>query len=141
MIESARIAKWLTATLKADTALAAIVGTRVVEGRPPSSTALPYVTFNQQASRDVQGNGTHRLMTRPLYQVKVIAPSTSNAQSYAAAERIDEILQDTANEVFEDVVFHVRRESEVNYQETGPDPQIVFTHRGGIYRIDTQPAG
>lgn len=141
MNEASRIAKWLTATLKADVTLAGIVGTRVFNGLPPSGTALPYITFNQQASRDVQGNGTHRSMTRPLYQVKgVVKAASMNAQSDQIAERIDEILQNTSAETYDDVILSIRRESEVVYQEVGSDPAQRFFHHGGVYRFDTQAA-
>lgn len=140
MNESSRIAKWLTATFKADATLSNLVAGRVFNGLPPTGTQFPYITFNQQASRDVQGNGTHRSMTRPLYQIKAVVKGNMNAQSSAIADRIDAILQNTAATTTEDVVLSVRRESEVAYQEKGPDAEQLFFNHGGIYRFDTQAA-
>jgi hypothetical protein len=140
MTESGRIAKWLTATFKGDATLTGIVAGRVFNGNPPSGTARPYIKFDQLSSRDVQGNGTVRAMTRPLYQIVVVVDGPMSANSVAAADRMDAILQNTANETYDGVVLSIRRDSEIARPEQGPDPQQRYFNHGGIYRIDTQTA-
>ncbi|MGE0294939.1 MAG: hypothetical protein AB7P97_21545 [Hyphomonadaceae bacterium] len=138
MNELPYIAKWLTETLKEDATLIGYVAGRVYNDQPPSSPVFPLIRFNFMAGRDVQGNGTVRVMTRPLFQIKTIVRGPMSEVAQSIADRIDTLIQNASSVVFEGFIFSARREQPIAYPESGPDPEIRFLHLGGLYRIDTQ---
>lgn len=143
MSESLHIGKWIFHTLSTDTILAPLVGARIYSDEVAEGALFPAIVFNLQAGRDFQGTGGKRLLTRPLYQIKVIARGGgSNASASASASalpiitRVDEILQNTKAEIYDGYVFSARREQEINYREKGGETGSYFKHVGGLYRID-----
>lgn len=140
MNELPYIDKWLRQTLVADVTLEPIIADRVFNDDIPNLTAFPLIKFNFLAGRDVPANGTKRLMTRPLYLIRAIVKGSVSTTARDIADRLDDIVQNTAATVFEGFVFSARREQPFSQSEKGPDQEIRFHHLGGIYRIDTQKA-
>ncbi len=138
MNELAHINKWLYQTFTTDATLLPLTADRVYADRIPAKPIFPLISFNFQAGRDVAANGPVRIMTRPLYQIKVIVKGPLNAAASTIADRIDVIIQNTSSVVFEGLVFSARRESPLAYDEASADPELRFFHLGGVYRIDTQ---
>ncbi len=137
MSESLRIDRWIFETLKNDAALTAAGLAGVSQsGQIPSGAAFPRISFNFQSGRDKQGTGTKRLLTRPLYQIEVVGKSIT-ANFVTLATRMDEILQNKSDEIFEGYVFSARREQEINRNEGGAaGTEDYFKHVGGFYRIN-----
>ncbi len=138
MNELSYIAKWLTEVLATDATLIGHVSGRVINGKIPAGAVFPLINFNFMAGRDVPANGTVRIMTRPLFQIKGIVRGPMSEIAQSIADRIDTLIQNASSVVFEGFVFSARREQPIAYDETGPDPEVRFFHLGGLYRIDTQ---
>jgi hypothetical protein len=91
MNELARIEKWLYSYLSSDATLSAAVGSRFYGPKAKTGTAFPYITWNWQGASDVNGNAAARLMTKPLYQIKVVSKGLNDSVA-AIADRLDELL-------------------------------------------------
>lgn len=137
MNELPYIEKWLYQSLKTEIV---DVANRVYGNRVPTGAVFPLVNFNFMAGRDVQGNGTKRIMTRPLYQIKAIVRGGMGTSASGIADQIDDVVQNTESVIFEGFIFSARREQQIAYSETGADPEQKFFHLGGLYRIDVQKA-
>jgi hypothetical protein len=136
MSESVRINRWLYVTLSEDATLIA-QGIKGVRDYIPEQAEFPRIVYNLQAGRDVNGIGGVRLLTRPLYQIKLINKGNIESNYLPLIERMDELLHNKTNETFEGYVFSARREQEINYFEPGEKgTDIVYRHVGGLYRID-----
>lgn len=150
--EVSRIESWIYARLTADTGgsgLNTLVNGRIFPYIAPQKAdlAYPIVVYNFQAGRDVQGVGIHRVMTRPLYLIKVIskgmATEAINITARSAADRVDELIGKAVSLVHNGYVFTGRREQAVSYLETDDRSQtatqIQYRHVGGLYRIEAYP--
>ena len=137
MNELARIEKWLYSHLSGDSALNTAVGGRFYGPKAKSGTAFPYVTWNWQGASDTNGNAAARLMTRPLYQIKVVSQGL-NDQVAAIADELDARLTAAVNVAANGVTITVVREQPLSYVEPGTDPETSFHHLGGLYRIYCQ---
>lgn len=141
-----RIESWVSSRLVGDAGpggLNTLVGGRIFAYLAPQTwnnlpITYPLVIYNHQSGRDVQALGTKRVMTRPLYQVKVISKGAPNDAARAAADRID-VLMTVAASIKEGYVFTGRRESPIAYQEPGVTPDVNFRHVGGLYRVEAYP--
>jgi len=143
MNELPRIERWLANVLAADVQIAAAVGNRVYHDQAPEGAMHPFVLFNYQAGRDVNGVGTCRVMARALYQVKVIARDALNDATRLAADRIDEIVGKAVRAQHpsdNSLIFNGRRESPISYTEPERDSSRTFRHLGGLYWIDASAA-
>lgn len=140
MNEAAVIDKYLTATLKADATLISLVGARVYNSDPPTNPTFPYIIFNYQAGRDVQGNGSNRNMSRDTYQVRAVVQGPPSATAHSIADRIDAILQNTSAVVYGGLVLSIRRIGKVSRAERAGDPEQKYFNLGGLYQVDAQAA-
>lgn len=137
MNELPRIERWIYSALSGDEQLAATVETRIYHDQAPESTAYPYVVFNHQVGEDTNGLGTCRILTRNLYQVKVIAREL-NDNARLIADRIDEIIGKAVraqHPLDVSLKFSGYRETPISYTEPNRDSSRVFRHLGGLYRI------
>ena len=143
--EVVRIESWLSSRLLGDTGSSGLFG--IVNGRiypyliPQGVVAAgghPAVVYSFQAGRDVQGLGTNRVMTRPLYLVKVISNGAPNAAAKSAADRIDERLTVAAS-AKDGYAFSGRREQSISFVEVDEATKAQYWHVGGLYRIEAYP--
>lgn len=133
-METLTVDKWLYDTLSGDDALMALVES--VHAWPvPQSSVLPYVLYQEQTSRDVQGMGPARLWITGPWLVRIVAETRSwLGDLEAAANRVDVLLQaqggstDGGGRVFVCV-----REAPFRLVEQVASRQ--FRHLGGVYRI------
>lgn len=139
MIESLRVRTWLIALLKADATLLPLIAGRVYGSRIPAGAIFPLIQMNMQSGRDIQGLGTNRLMSRPLFQIKVITRGGITAETEAITDRLDQILQNTSAVPHRGVVISAQREQEISYTEQ-IDSDTFFEHTGGLYRFSLQKA-
>ncbi len=132
---------FLNTVLKADSALAAIVGTRIYADfapeADPSATIYPLVLFNWQGGLDALSQGAARIFTRPLYQVRVIGRGGYGAIT-AAADRIDALLANVQNYALTvggvPYVVQCYRERPMQMAEVVPGGER-YSSRGGLYRL------
>ena len=70
--ELPKLEKFIYQTLTSDSSLSFLVDSRVYSYQVPRDAVFPLVQFSYLAGRDVQGLGSARLLSRPVYQVKTI---------------------------------------------------------------------
>jgi hypothetical protein len=136
VIEILRVDQWLYGKLNGDTTLMAQV-TGVYNSIATQDAPMPYALFSFQGAGDVRGVGPTRIMTRALYQVKVVGAGASYAPLKAAVDRIDTLLQGASGSVTDGKVFSCVREQPIAFIETAIGG-AQFRHAGGLYRIVAQ---
>jgi len=142
MIETVRIEQWLYTLLSCDTGLGGVntlVGGRIYAYQAPEGAVFPFVVYCRQAGHDVMGVGAARIMASEVYQVKVVgkAATVSFGTIKPIADRIDTLLQGASGTVVDGRVLSCVREQGISYVEnSGSD---VYSHLGGLYRIQVQP--
>ena len=131
--------------LQAHSNFTAVVGTKSYVFRAKQNDARPYHIFNFQSGSDVQGLGDVRLLTRPLYQSKLVIDGFPTTAVNRALDAMDEILgkikvavkaSDTGNTY----VISARRFSLIEYAENNPTNNGLISHLGGLYRFEVSPA-
>lgn len=137
-MESNGIAKWIYATLAADSAISALIGTRIYEGPAPQTTAYPFIRYDQQSTLDVRGaTEATRIMVNELWLIRAVAETESYQGNLATlADRIDALFQNTNGSATGAVVFNSAREFAMRMPED--EQGISYRHLGGIYRIYAQ---
>jgi hypothetical protein len=140
--EVSRIEGWIFARFISDVGaggLATLVNNRISPYQASQGTAYPLVVYSLQAGSDVQGLGTNRVMTRPIYLAKVISRGAPNDAARSAADRID-VLLNVASSVKDGYVFSSRRVQPISFQESD-DANTIYRHVGGLFRIECYPSG
>ena len=153
--------QWIYETLTGDTTLAGLVATAwaaaqappivpapasrpdrwVFSGVAPQGTLTPYIVFHCLSAPDVLGGFATRVMTKPLYQVKVIGKGSSFLALAAIAGQLDADLcgADVNTTVAGVTVQGVYRERAISYPELVDN--VRFNHLGGLYRLIASGAG
>lgn len=138
MIEPARALEWIYDTLSDDSALAALVSTRIFDGVAPQGSAYPFVVFNHQGGSDTRGVGTFRAFNNSLYQVKAVGKGESYAETTAIADRIDAVLQGAAGNANGGLVLGCVRETVLMMPEVTAG--ISYRSVGLLMRLWAQAA-
>lgn len=133
---------WLHDRLVGDTEIASVVGGRVYKYALPQQPIYPLITYSLAADTDFQGLGTVRIITRPLYLIKVISRGAPSSLVNLAADRVDEIVGKVTKDTFVSTagdMFAVssRREAAIQFMER--DPAVagnIYFHLGGLYRLE-----
>lgn len=142
MNELPAIENWLHDKLAASTEIAGVVVDRIYKYALPQSPVYPLIVYSLASDSDFQGLGTVRILTRPLYLVKVISKGSPSSLVNLAADRIDEVVGRTVRDTFTSTagdMFAVsaRREAAVQFMER--DPAVagaIYFHLGGLYRLE-----
>lgn len=138
---------WLHDKLANDSEIASIVLDRIYKYALPQKPIYPLITYSLASDSDFQGLGTVRILTRPLYLVKVISKGSPSSLVNLAADRVDEIIGKTTKDTFISTagdMFAVssRREAAVQFMER--DPSLagnLYFHLGGLYRLEVFSLG
>jgi hypothetical protein len=138
---------WLHDKLANDDEIASIVLDRIYKYALPQKPIYPLITYSLASDSDFQGLGTVRILTRPLYLVKVISKGSPSSLVNLAADRVDEIIGKTTKDTFISTagdMFAVssRREAAVQFMER--DPALagnLYFHLGGLYRLEVFSLG
>lgn len=105
----------------------------VFNGLAPQESNAPYVSFHKQA-----GTPAYTLSARAwdneIYTVKAITQGPSMASGGTIADRISAVLTDQALTIAGATHLYLRRESDIEYQETAADG-VIFNHVGATYRV------
>lgn len=129
------VEQMLFATLSGDATLSTLAPGGVWRGVAPETAEGTVVVFSQVSGLDTY-TLADRAFTRSTYQVKAITPGPSSAPAWAAADRVDVLLNDAALTLTTGSVMACRRESVVSLDETDGGEQ--YQHAGGTYTITTQ---
>lgn len=142
MNELPAIENWLHDKLIADTEIVSVVGESIFKYALPQKPRYPCIVYSLASDFDFQGLGTVRILTRPLYLVKVVSRGTPTTLVNLCADRVDEligkavreILTSTAGDVF---ALSARREAAVQFVERDPALEgSLYFHLGGLYRME-----
>lgn len=137
MSELNAIDRWIYGTLTADTALAAVVGTRVYADQAPQTTpavTMPVVVFQWQGGADLMVIGGVRVWTNAVYLIRGIDEAqTWGGDLKTIADRIDAVLHRGSGTNADGVVYAAVREQPFRMPETAGGKS--YRHLGGLYRI------
>lgn len=132
--------QFITTALKADSALAALIGgatPRVYADMAPQgtpATPLPYVLLQMQAATDLMVVGSFRVWTNMLYLCRGLAETNSwGGNLETIASRITAVLHAASGTNVSGVVYSCTREQPFRLVET-VDGRVI-RHSGGIFRI------
>lgn len=129
---------WLYGALHARTYIASQVGTRIYDSyvpEPPVNRTYPYVLFNFMGGPDVDGLGTNRLQSQPLFQVRVVNEGRPTAVTRKLDKEIDLALQNAVYQPSGDYYFSARREQPIDRPELDSGSGKYYSNVGGLYRL------
>lgn len=135
-----KIQAWILAQLTGDSALAAIVSTRIWRDVAPVETEFPYVLFTLQRADYVQGVGDCRLMTRAYYLIKLVTEGDPTDSQIAALTRFDEVIGQQTASLLNGFLYSGRGIEPVSYTEPRPGTPHFYNHVGSVFQIDSYPA-
>lgn len=139
MLETAVTDTFLYQTLTSDATISGIIGTRCYADFAPQGSALPAIIFQLQATTDLNGVGSQRVMVNNLYVVKAVMETASYGGNLATlAQRIDTLLHRQQLRIGANSGYvWCRRERVFRLAEVG-DGGKQYRHLGGVYRIYSQ---
>ena len=135
-IEEAK--KWIYGSLSGNAEITAIVGTRIYSDyvpEAPASRTYPYILYGYLGGADVDGLGTARFATLPLFQIRVVTRGRPDVSVRKVAKRIDDVLRIAVYQLSTDWYFTARREQPVNRVEQDTATGQYYTNLGGLYRL------
>lgn len=135
-IEQAKI--WIAAALAGNADITAEVSTRIYADfvpSPPDRRVFPYCLFNFMAGSDIDGLGTVRLATLPLFQVRVVTEGRPTATVKKVDKRIDDVLGVAVYQPSGDYYFTARREQPINREEFNAATGKHYLNLGGLFRL------
>lgn len=138
--ELGAIDNWTHDALAAKTNLNTLVGGQIWRKRAKQGAAMPYCLFGFQSGQDVQGLGTIRLLTRPLFFVKLVFQGPVTSAIDTALNELDDAMGKVSVAVSGGYVISARRMSILDYDETDEKSSPIF-HRGGLYRLEVSESG
>lgn len=138
---------WLHDRLVSDTEIAGVVNQRIYKYALPQSPIFPLIVYSLASDTDFQGLGAVRILTRPLYLVKVVSKGAPTSLVNLAADRVDEIIGKVTKDSFVSTagdMFAVssRREAAIQFMER--DATVagnIYFHLGGLYRLEVFSLG
>lgn len=123
---------WLYATLSGDSALTALVGTRIGSELSSAQWAGPYVTWDAQSTRPIRSISGEILDTDSLFSVEAVTQSGSFASAAAIASRVRALL-DGRNVTVTGGSIACFRERELRTAESVEG--VPYRALGDVYRI------
>lgn len=136
--EIAEAKKWIYESLSGNADITGVVGTRIYMDYAPESPAsrvFPYVLCNFLGGADVDGLGTNRIATRPLFQVRLVTNGRPDTSARLVEKRIDDVLQNAVYDPSGDWYFTARRDQPIDRPELDAATGKHYGNIGGIYRL------
>jgi len=130
--------KWIYDSLSGNAEITAVVSTRIYSDYcpdPPASRVFPYVLYEYLGGNDVDGLGTSRILSEPLFQVRVVTEGRPTTATRRAAKRITDVLGVAVYQLSGDWYFTARREQPVNRPETDTATGKKYHNLGGLFRL------
>lgn len=135
MSETNGVAEWLYTTLSADTALTALVGTRIYEDFAPGTVVTrPYVCFQLVDAADVVALGANRAVTDQEWFVYGVAQAETYNAVAPIANAIDTILSGVeGTATINGISVQCVRTQSLRY--TNVEEGKTWKYMGGYYHI------
>lgn len=127
--------KWIRTVLLSNTGITNVVSSRIYADRAPNPLTFPFIIFNYMGGPDINGLGTNRQQTQPLFQVRVVTDGAPDANARLVEKRIDDVLQAATHSASGDFLFAARREQSVDRVEVDSETNHVYYNLGGLYRL------
>ncbi len=125
---------WIYDALYADLTLRAIIADRIYQDVAPQGSALPRIIYNYMGGGDVNALGTARLMTTPLFQIRIVTQGFPSAAAKTADGLMDAVLQNMRVTTSGQYVISAQRETPVDRVEYDAN-NTRFSNIGGLYRL------
>ncbi len=136
MSELVSALQWLYSTLNGDTTLSGYV-TGVYSEVAPADAMYPFVVIvTYTPGLDTSFNNAQRVLTNPLFIVKVIGATASLVALEQATDRVDALLHRQSNSAAG--VLSCVREQPFSMAEFDPTENKHYRHLGGFYRLQVQ---
>jgi len=130
--------RWLYSVLHGDTYIESQVADRIYDSyvpEDPEDREFPYILYNFMGGLDIDALGTNRLLSQPLFQVRVVCEGRPDAAVRKVDKRIDDVLQNTVYQPSGDYYFSARREQPVDRSEMDTSTGKYYSNLGGLYRL------
>lgn len=130
--------KWIYDSLHNNADIATLVGTRIYMDyapQTPASRVYPYILYNLMGGTDSDGLGTVRVLTLPLFQVRVVTDGRPDGNARKIDKRIDDVLQNAVYQPSGDYFFTARREQPIDRPEFDTATNKQYHNLGGLYRL------
>jgi len=130
--------KWIYDSLHAETYIESQVGTRIYADfvpEPPANRVYHYIIYNFMGGLDVDALGTSRLLSQPLFQIRVVNDGRPTAVTRKIDKRIDEVFQNAVYQLSGDWYFSARREQPIDRPEFDASTGKHYANIGGLYRL------
>ena len=128
------IEPWLYGLLTGDTALAALVGDRIIGTLSDGAVDPPYVVFFLASPRDITAVGGIRVQVEALYTVKAVARASSWNAVRPIAARLDTLIRGDGKTVTT-TKGHLTRVRDVIVQYPETTDGVQYRHLGASWRI------
>ena len=136
MNELSRANKFIYTQLAATAAVTSVVSNRIYARKAPQRATFPFVLYSVQSpGADTQGVGKARILTNPLYQIKIICKDNPDANINTAADAIDDLFQQVTHALQDDVRISTYRQAPLEFTEDTPNSSEVYYHLGGLFRF------
>lgn len=136
--ETQQAKKWIYDSLSANADIAAAVGTRIYDSyvpAAPASRVYPYVIFNFMGGSDIDALGVSRLLSTPLFQVRVVCEGRPTANTRLVDRRITDVLGTAVYQLSGDWYFTARREQPIDRPELDAATGKNYHSLGGLFRL------
>lgn len=132
--------QWIYQKLHGDTAIVALVATRIYEdGQQPEGATYPYIVFSIIPRPDTPGLGSVRLLTNPIYQIKLVTKGKPDEDANEVSAIIRRLFQVPSNETYSGFSFTSRCRWPIRMPERGRNSSEFFMHLGGQFQFHIYP--
>jgi len=135
MIEVTRLLRWLSTTLKGDSALMSAAPGGIHFGVAPQGSVYPLVRVLYDAADDLLGLGAARLWADGDLAVVVIGQTGSPLALEAAADRIDALLHGASATLDPAMIYSIVRVRAICRTAPAAGTGVIYTQLGGTYAV------
>ena len=134
--------QFLSSRLSADSTLAGLAPGGVKRFAAPAGTATPFIIIGYQTGKDVTTLNGVRVMDDILYLAKVVGEASKTQAVVDASSQLDVVLGGTQGlrniAVTGGWLLACYRQVPVQFDEPVAQSSIIWSHSGGLYRIELQ---
>jgi hypothetical protein len=140
MRELQAVRRFIYDTLKENSQIAAILGTRIYPYTAPSGVGYPFITVTFSGGSPTYSAGPNKIYVRPTYQIKAVT-KTSLKDATDLATLMEEALSQSEGTSVSDIghTFFVNTPTiDQPIELITIENEIRYYHAGGVYRFFIQ---